>query len=134
AKILVDYDQKINQKNEKWLTQPLKLSKQKDVEKRIGTEIHQGIGEIDPNRKAEFDKYYEMRAPQMSPYLYSEEEVVNELPPVPTIIENKESMVSQERVNSKEKVNSGVNRMKMAFRVRHVADVPVIEDGNEVTR
>lgn len=93
AKLMVDYDQKMNDKNEKWLTQPLKLPKVKNASERIGTKMHEGIGEPDPQRRAEFEKYYEVRSPQMTPYLTSENEVAQELAPAPTIIADKEKVV-----------------------------------------
>ncbi len=121
AKLLVDYDQKINDKNEKWLTQPLKLPKVKNAEERIGTKIHEGIGEVDPAKRAEFEKYYAVRAPQMTPYLHSDELVVNELPPVPTIIDDKRHNVENEAavVQTTKKVKTiapGISQMRQAFR------------------
>lgn len=89
AKILVDYQAKINAKNEKWLTQPLKLAKAKDTTQRIGTAPRQGIGEIDPKKRAEFAKYYQVRSPQMNEYVHGTEEVVGELPLPPEIIYEK---------------------------------------------
>lgn len=134
AKLLVDYDQKINDKNEKWLTQPLKLPKVKNASERIGTKFHEGIGEIDPARRAEFEKYYEVRSPQMTPYLTSENEVAQELAPAPTIIADKEKpvaaktvepkavtqeatvQVSQANVQKIKTVVSGIKQMRQAFR------------------
>lgn len=121
AKLLVDYDQKLNSKNEKWLTQPLKLPKVKNAEERIGTKIHEGIGEFDPAKRAEFEKYYAVRAPQMTPYLHSDQEVIQELPPVPTIIDDKkqaretDATIAQTTQKMKT-VAPGISQMKQAFR------------------
>ena len=98
AKLLVEYDQKINAKNEKWLTQPLKLPNVKNVAERIGTKLHEGIGELDPAKRAEFAKYYEVRSPQMTPYLTSENEVPQELSPAPTIIADKQRQAQNVQV------------------------------------
>jgi len=130
AKLLVDYDQKINDKNEKWLTQPLKLPKVKNAESRIGTKIHEGIGEFDPARRAEFEKYYAVRAPQMTPYLHGDQEVMNELPPVPTIIDDKKQQTQQETVTIQtprkvKTVAPGIAQMRQAFRT------PSTEQTNE---
>jgi len=139
AKLLVDYDQKINAKNEKWLTQPLKLPKVKNAAERIGKKMHEGIGEFDPTRRAEFEKYYEVRSPQMTPYLTSENEIVQELAPAPTIIADKQkseteiiktkeqeqakktTQIKVQTENQKTKakvksVTSGIKQMKQAFR------------------
>ena len=141
AKLMVEYDQKINAKNEKWLTQPLKLGKPK-AQERIGTASYEGIGEINPARRTEFEKYYAVRAPQMTPYLNSEEEVAKELPPEPTIIDDKHStlmqnekqnMVKSIQQNKAEK--TGLKQIKQAFHVQHVADtVAQVDDGNEMSR
>lgn len=141
AKLLVEYDQKINEKNEKWLTQPLKLPKAKNTAERIGTQIHEGIGEIDPTKRAEFEKYYAVRAPQMTPYLTSEEEVVKDLPAVPTIIDDKQAFVAAEKstVATAEKVahhaKPDLKHMKAAFRVHETPFVkPTVVDENEMSR
>lgn len=89
AKIIVDYQTKINVKNEKWLTEQLKLPKNVDATERIGTAPREGIGEINPQRRAEFAKYYAVRHPQMTDYLHNEEEVAGELPMPPKIIYEK---------------------------------------------
>ena len=140
AKLLVEYDQKINEKNEKWLSQPLKLAKpnQKKDPQRIGTKPHEGIGELDPKRRQEFEQYYAMRAPQMTPYLTSEEEVVKDLPAAPVIVDDKQAVVSAEKTadtmtESKKKVytvNSGLKQIKQAFRVRrteNTTEKPTVE-------
>jgi len=128
AKLIVDYDQKINAKNEKWLTQPLKLPKSKNAAERIGTAPREGIGEINPAKRTEFEKYYAVRAPQMTPYLNSEEEVAQELPEPPTIIADKQKTlvsvnkqaIKQEQVHDAEKTkSSGLKQIKQAFRVGH---------------
>lgn len=148
AKLLVDYDQKINAKNEKWLTQPLKLPKAKNASARIGTQLHAGIGEIDPTKRAEFEKYYAVRAPQMTPYLNSENEVMQELPPVPTIIDDKQQTPRtvpdvEQTVTKVKTVNVGITQMKQAFRrpvkpteinEGKVAVAPQIDDATELTR
>lgn len=110
AKLLVDYDQKINDKNEKWLTQPLKLPNVKNAKERIGTQIHEGIGELDPAKRAEFDKYYEVRSPQMTPYLTSENEVAQELQPAPTIIADKQKEVAPKTVEQSVEVVQAVEQ------------------------
>lgn len=126
AKLLIDYDQKINEKNEKWLTQPLKLPKVKNATERIGTAPREGIGELDPKKRAEFEQYYAVRAPQMTPYLNSAEEVVQELPPVPTIVDTKQQATAQGNTITPEHsivptqkvktVTTGIKQMKQAFR------------------
>jgi|GEM_PF-3481476 len=125
AKLLVDYDQKINEKNKKWLTQPLKLAKAKNAAERIATAPREDIGELDPAKREAFDQYYAVRAPQMTPYLTSEEEVVQELPPAPAIIATKQvattqtttQVAAQENTSKKAKaVNTGIKQMKQAFR------------------
>ncbi len=122
AKILVDYEQKTNAKNEKWLTQPLKLGKAKNAPQRIGTEFREGIGEINPKRREEFEQYYAARAEQMTPYLTSETEVAHELQPAPTVIASKtateEAMGNTKTITKKVKVNPGLTQIKQAFRVR----------------
>lgn len=89
AKLVVDYDTKINAKNQKWLTQPLKLPRVKAADTRIGTQIHEGIGTLDPERRAEFEKFYAVRAPQMQPYLQGETAISNDLPLVSEIVDDK---------------------------------------------
>lgn len=124
AKILVDYNQKINAKNEKWLTQPLRLPKVKNSATRIGTELHAGIGELDPARRADFEQYYAVRAPQMTPYLQSENEISTELPAAPTIITDKQANATQAVVTTElttpkvKTVTAGLQQMKQAFRTR----------------
>ena len=135
AKLLVEYDQKINDKNEKWLTQPLKLPKVKNAAERIGNVPHEGIGELEPARREKFEQYYADRAPQMTPYLNSENEVSKELPPATTIITDrqqttvqvKEKQSSEVRTNTNKAktLNTGIKQIKQAFRVRHVADTKV---------
>ena len=54
AKLLVEYDQKINDKNEKWLTQPLKLPKAKNAAERLQktTETFTGLAvQMEASRK-----------------------------------------------------------------------------------
>lgn len=132
AKLLVDYDQKINDKNEKWVTQQLKLPKVKNANERIGTKLHEGIGEFNPQKREEFKKYYAVRSPQMSPYLHSDEEVVNELPPVPTIIDDKKQQTQKEQTvtvtqetQKMKTIAPGLSQMKQAFRI------PSTEQTNE---
>lgn len=148
AKLLVEYDQKINAKNEKWLTQPLKLPKAKDASARIGTQEHTGIGTLDPSKRADFEKYYAVRAPQMTPYLTSEEEVVKDLPAAPTIIDDKQTFVAAEKQDnvtaSKTKVNhikSDLQQIKAAFRARPTSqkntptiNQPTVTDETEMSR
>ena len=127
AKLLVEYDQKINDKNEKWLTQPLKLAKpnQKKDPQRIGTQPHEGIGELDPKRREEFEKYYAVRSQQMTPYLTSAEEIDKDLPAAPTIIDDKQSVHATEQARTvepkKKTVTADLKQIKQAFRVQHVA-------------
>ncbi len=139
AKLLVDYDQKINAKNEKWLTQPLKLKKPKPQKaaERIGTAEREGIGEIDPNKRQAFKDYYAVRSQQMTPYLNSEEEVAQELPPAPMIIMEKQQAETQENIQSSKinltakhtKVaNTDINHMKEAFHTQY----RVNQNGTEV--
>ncbi len=128
AKLIVDYDQKINDKTEKWLTQPLKLPKVKNANERIGTKIYEGIGTIDPVKRQEFEKYYQVRSPQMTPYLVSEDEVAQELPPEPVIIDDKQSTkqtileqaveIEKTTPPKAKKVVAGLSQMKQAFRPR----------------
>ena len=123
AKLLVEYDQKINNKNEKWLTQPLKLPKAKNAAGRIGTAPREGIGELDPAKREAFEQYYTVRSPQMTPYLNSENEVAKDLPPAPTIIDDRQQNPvresAAETTNTKAKtVTVGIKRMKQAFRTQ----------------
>ena len=126
AKLLVEYDQKINAKNEKWLTQPLKLPKAKHAEERINTAPREGIGEINPQKRKEFEQYYAARSPQMTQYLNSEEEIAKELPPAPTMLEDKMISTDKEIVEPETKKktqavtrNSGLKQIKQAFRIHH---------------
>lgn len=126
AKLLVDYDQKINAKNEKWLNQPLKLPKVKNATERIGTKIHEGIGTIDPTKREAFEQYYQVRSPQMTPYLTREEEVAQELPTEAFIIDTKPKVVAtkHEVEQAKPKVKTvvaGIAQMKQAFRTQQQA-------------
>lgn len=120
AKLLVDYDQKINAKNEKWLTQPLKLPKVKNATERIGTAPREGIGELDPARREEFEQYYQARSPQMTQYLDAEHEVAKELPEAPTIVDDHEQFAEREAVAATQPkmktVSTGIQQMKQAFR------------------
>lgn len=152
AKLLVEHDQKINAKNEKWLTQPLKLPKAKNANERIGTKLHEGIGEIDPARRQEFEKYYAARAPQMTPYLDSENEVPKELAPAPTIIDVKakvqqtaiqETQVETQKAKKVKNISQGIAQMKQAFRAQSLSPeinegrvpvAPVLTDETEFTR
>ena len=95
AKIIVDYQTKINDKNQKWLTQPLKLPKTAAAE-RIGTQARAGIGVINPQRRDEFAKYYAVRQSQMHDYVHSTEEVAGELPMPPEIIYEKPAVTPQQ--------------------------------------
>lgn len=128
AKLMVEYDQKMNAKNEKWLTQPLKLPKAKNAAERIGTAPREAdIGELDPAKRKEFEQFYAARAPQMSPYLNSENEVAMELPPAPTIIDDKQQAAqraSEQALTTAPntqkaktvRVTTGVSQLKQAFR------------------
>ncbi len=140
AKLIVDYDQKINDKTEKWLTQPLKLPKVKNANERIGTKFHEGIGTINPARRQAFEKYYEVRSPQMTPYLTSEEEIDKELPPAPVIIDDKqqsdvnskvteeiETVTEKQATNKAKKVIDGISQMKQAFRTQPLLKKSKIE-------
>ena len=142
AKMMVEYDQKINAKNEKWLTQPLKLAKAKNAETRIGTTPREDIGELDPKRRAEFEKYYAARSPQMTPYLTSETEVVKELPPAATIIEEKPLVTTAKTAEpleeaqqiAKKKVqtrHTGLKQIKQAF---HVQPTQTVANETEMSR
>ncbi len=137
AKILVDYEQKTNAKNEKWL-QPLKLGKAKDVSQRIGTKFSEGIGEPNPKRREEFEQYYAARAPQMTQYLNSENEVAKELPPAPTIIVSKtqtaEQTVETDLNVKKIQVNSGIKQIKQAFHTQTTVNQNVVDNGTELSR
>ncbi len=148
AKLLVDYDQKINEKNEKWLTQPLKLPKAKNAPERIGTEEREGIGEIDPSKRAEFEKYYAVRSPQMTEYLTSENEIVKELPPAPTIVDDKQTVADEQVTDfsgvtkKKSRTAVGIIQIKQAFRVQPKVDAmvaepqtkPLLQDETEMPR
>lgn len=149
AKLLVDYDQKINAKNEKWLTQPLKLAKAKNATERIATAPREGIGELDPAKREAFEQYYAVRSPQMTPYLSNESEVDKELPPAPTIIADKQLSTHPTVAKQKAKVmKTGIKQIKQAFHMAHVkqqtdattvdAVVPVksttVTDGIELSR
>lgn len=146
AKLLVEYDQKINDKNEKWATQPLKLAKAKNAAERIGTTPHEGIGELDPTKRKEFEQYYAARAPQMTQYLTSETEVAKELPPAPQIIDDKNQtwvqpreVVTETTTKKAKMIDTGLQQMQQAFRVRQVAKtVPVqsqtVDNETEMSR
>ena len=112
AKIIVDYQTKINAKNEKWLTQPLKLPKVKDAAARIGTAPREGIGEIDPQKRAEFEKYYAVRNLQMNDYIRSTEEVMGEMPMPPEIIYSKPE-ASATNVSAKESAAPDQSKSKL---------------------
>ncbi len=135
AKLLVEYDQKINDKNEKWATQPLKLGKAKNATERIGTKPREGIGEINPAKRQAFEQYYATRSPQMTKYLTSEEEIDKELPPAAQIIDDKQSTIIQDRKTTavtsapqiSEKKKTNLNQIQQAFHVRHVADTTITE-------
>ena len=140
AKLLVEYDQKINAKNEKWLTQPLKLAKPKNSQERIGTAFNPGIGEINPAKRAEFEQYYAARSPQMTQYLNSENEVAQELPPAPTIIMDKQTAtaqggqtVSAPTLKKVKTVNPGLNQIKQAFRKHYFPNQSVESTVNTVS-
>ncbi len=98
AKIIVEYNTKIQEKNEKWVNEPLKLSKPKSSKDRVSDKPREDIGKIDPKRRQEFEKYYSERSLQVLPYLTSEEEVAAKLPAQPQIIyeNNKEDQVAEE--------------------------------------
>lgn len=122
AKIIVDYDNKINDKNQKWLTQPLTLPKVKNASERIGSAPREGIGELDPKRREAFNEYYAERSPQMSPYLHQEEEVAAPLPVPPTIFDDKrlatEPTLTPEQEQQKlrnSQVAASVMKLKNAF-------------------
>ncbi|MCM1404049.1 MAG: hypothetical protein NC133_00870 [Prevotella sp.] len=127
AKLIVEYNQKMNTKNEKWLTQPLKLPTVKNAAERIGTAPRSAdIGELDPAKRAAFEQYYAARAPQMSPYLNPAQDVAQELPPAPTIIDDKQQAVQSTNTAAvatatttqkakNVRVTTGVNQLKQAF-------------------
>ena len=137
AKLMVEYDQKINEKNEKWATQPLKLGKAKNATERIGTQPHDGIGEIDPTRRQAFEQYYAVRSPQMTMYLNSEEEVDKELPPAAQIVDDKQHAIIQDEkvvnrapeeiIVQERQAKTNLKRIQQAFHVQHVADKVVTE-------
>ncbi len=141
AKIIVDYDTKINDKNQKWLTQPLNLPKVKNAAARIGTASREGIGEIDPQRRAAFNEYYTERSPQMSPYLHQEEtEVTAPLPVPPIIVDDKNHTVAspltpvqQQQKLHNAQVAASVMKLKNAFQKTDTTATPalVTTDENE---
>lgn len=144
AKIIVDYDTKINDKNQKWLTQPLNLPKVKNAAERIGTELRAGVGELDPRRRAAFAEYYAERSPQMSPYLQQEEtEVAAPLPVPPTIVDDKRldhtpdltaEQAQQQRKTSQ--VAASVMKLKNAFQkpVTVLTKTPTVTTNSETER
>lgn len=120
AKILVDYDTKINAKNEKWLTQPLKLPKVKNPAERIGTAERAGIGTLDPQRRAEFEQYYAVRSPQMSPYLNQDQEIAAELPAAPTIVTTKDAQATTDRTATAQTNKLKANKMAAVQQLKNV--------------
>lgn len=122
AKIIVDYQTKINAKNQKWLTEPLKLPKSVSAG-RIGTAPRVGIGEIDPQNREAFNRYYAVRHLQMTDYLHNAEEVAAEMPLPPEIIYEKPAIASSEQAPAERaaeklrnsQIVTGVNKFKNAF-------------------